>query len=542
MGRGDGPRPFLRSGGGSADLPHGGPRRRVVPGSRWHHGAGGRGDARVDEPRAGQAEAEPGEGELAARRAKLERWRAAGVDPFGARFEWTHLSAAIREGFPQLEGQTVRVAGRLMALRRQGRIAFADLQDSAGRIQLLLRADALGADAFAAFLECDLGDIVGAEGVVMRTRTGEVSVAVQRWILLTKALRPLPAKWHGLRDTELRYRRRYLDLIVNPEVRRTFILRSRMVSAIRRFLESRGFLEVETPVLQVQAGGTSARPFVTHHNALDMDLYLRIALELHLKRLVVGGLDRVYEIGRVFRNEGVSTRHNPEFTMLECYQAYADYEDMMRLVEDMFSTVALELHGRTTVQWQGWTIELAPPWPRVSMVEALAARGLPVLEAADDAQARALARKVGVAVPEGATWGQVVEALVDELILPGLIQPTFLLDHPVQISPLARARRDDPRLAYRFEVIVGGLEMANAFTELNDPDEQRRRFAQQAAERARGNEEAQTADEDFLRALEHGMPPTGGLGVGIDRLAMLMTGAPSIRDVILFPHMRPERP
>jgi lysyl-tRNA synthetase class 2 len=481
----------------------------------------------------------PASAEVQARRAKLERWRAAGVDPFGGRFAWTHLSSEVRQRFAELQGQSVRVAGRLVGIRRQGRAAFADLQDPGGRIQLFLRADALGEAAFSAFADCDLGDIVGAEGAVMRTRAGEISLLLSSWILLAKALRPLPAKWHGLHDLEARYRQRYLDLVVNPDVRRIFVQRSRMIAALRRFLDERGFLEVETPVLQAQAGGTSARPFVTHHHTLDMDLYLRIALELHLKRLLVGGLDRVYEIGRVFRNEGVSSRHNPEFTMLECYQAYADYEDIMELTAGMFQAAAVAACGSTTVRWRDRQIDLGAPWRRLSMVEALSARGIHILDAEDDAQARRLAAGAGVPVSAQATWGQVVDALAESLILPELIQPTFLTDHPVAISPLARARRDDGRLAYRFEGVVAGMEIANAFTELNDPDEQRRRFAQQAAERARGNDEAQLLDEDFLRALEHGMPPSGGLGVGVDRLAMLLTGTPSIREVILFPHLRP---
>lgn len=496
----------------------------------------------MDEPGASDTDRVEGpQGELETRSLKLNRWRAAGIDPFGARFEWTHRSDQIREGFASLQGSTVALAGRLMALRRQGRVAFADLQDAGGRIQLFLRADTLGTEALAALLQCDLGDIVGVEGTVMRTRMGEVSVEPSSFVLLTKALRPLPDKFHGLRDTEVRYRRRYLDLIANPEVRDAFVRRSRMITGIRRFLDTQGFLEVETPVLQTLAGGTSARPFVTHHHALDIDLYLRIALELHLKRLVVGGLDRVYEIGRVFRNEGVSTRHNPEFTMLECYQAYADYEDMMRLTEGLFSAVAQDLYGTSVVQWQGREINLAPPWRRVSMITALAERGVDVLGHPTDEGARALAGHAGVKVEAASTWGQVVDALVDALILPELVQPTFLTDHPIEISPLARSKSDDPRLVYRFEAIIGGLEMANAFSELNDPEEQRHRFEQQAAERAKGNDEAQLLDEDFVRALEHGMPPTGGLGIGVDRMAMLMTDATSIRDVLLFPHMRPEK-
>ena len=474
------------------------------------------------------------------RRRTAAVWRAQGTDPFGGRLRPTHRSEDVRRDFESLQGREVALAGRLVALRRQGRVAFADLQDRDGRLQLFLRADGLGADGFARFLQCETGDLVGVEGTVMRTRAGEISVEARRFELLAKALRPLPDKWHGLRDPEARHRRRYLDLIASPEARERFQLRSRLLSFVRRFLEDRGFLEVETPVLHAVASGAEARPFVTHHNALDMDLYLRIALELHLKRLIVGGLERVFEIGRVFRNEGVSTRHNPEFTMLECYQAYADYRDMMALTEDLVAGAGRELLGTTAVQWQGRAVDLAPPWPRISIPAALAEHGLDLLAAADDAEAAARARAVGLDVPQGATLGQVADLAVDRLVQRGLTGPAFLIDHPVAISPLARARADDPRLAERFELIVCGLELANAFSELNDPDEQRARFAAQAAERARGNDEAQPADEDFLRALEHGMPPTGGLGVGLDRLAMLLTGAESIRDVLLFPHLRPE--
>ena len=482
-----------------------------------------------------------GSGGAEVRRQKLRRWRDLGVDPYGARFERTHLSGQVRDGFAALEGQHVAVAGRITALRRQGRAAFADVLDAGGRLQLFLREGTLGAEAFTHCLELDLGDIVGAEGTVMRTRAGEVSVQPSSVRLLAKALRPLPDKWHGLRDRDLRYRQRYLDLIANPEVRERFVGRSRLVTAVRGFLDQRGFLEVETPVLQPLAGGTTARPFRTYHNALDMELYLRIALELHLKRLIVGGLDRVYEIGRVFRNEGLSTRHNPEFTMLELYQAYADYEDMMHLTEELVAAAAQAVRGSTLLQWRGAEIELRPPWRRLSMVQALQARGLDVLGADSDAAARTMAGDAGVAVAPAATRGQVVDALVEALILPELVQPTFLLDHPVEISPLAKAKTDDPRLTYRFEAIIGGLEVANAFSELNDPDEQRARFLAQAAERDRGNDEAHVMDEDFLRALEHGMPPTGGLGIGVDRLAMLVLGAESVRDVILFPHMRPSQ-
>ena len=477
--------------------------------------------------------------ELAARRAKLQEWRARGIDPFGARFAVTHHADEVVAQFPALEGQPVHLAGRVLALRRQGRVAFCDLHDRSGRVQLFARAGGLGEQAYADFLRLDLGDIIGAAGTVMRTRAGEISVELHEWRLLTKALRPLPDKWHGLRETEARYRRRYLDLIANPESRAAFVARSRMVAAVRGALDERGYLEVETPVLHGVASGAAARPFLTHHNALDLDLHLRIALELHLKRLLVGGLERVYEIGRVFRNEGLSTRHNPEFTMLEAYQAYGDLQDMMDLTEGLVVAAVRAVCGTTRVRFQGRDIDLTPPWRRLSMVEALSARGLDV-RALEPEAARARARAVGVEVPAGADSGHVLAALAEELIQPELVQPTFLLDHPVETSPLARRLPEDPRVTSRFELIVAGMELANAFTELNDPDEQRRRFAQQAAERAAGNDEAQQLDEDFLRALEHGMPPAGGLGIGVDRLAMLLLDRASIRDVVLFPQLRPE--
>lgn len=477
--------------------------------------------------------------ELGARRAKLEQWRQRGVDPFGARFTVTHHAEEIVADFPALEGRPVRLAGRVLALRRQGRVAFCDLHDRSGRVQIFVRSGGLGEEAYAEFLRLDLGDIVGVVGTVMRTRAGEISLDLQEWRLLSKALRPLPDKWHGLRETETRYRRRYLDLIANPEARTAFMARSRMIAAVRTALDERGYLEVETPVLHHVASGAAARPFLTHHNALGIELHLRIALELHLKRLLVGGLERVYEIGRVFRNEGLSTRHNPEFTMLEAYQAYGDYHDMMELTESLVATAAAAVCGTTHIRFQGQDIDLTPPWRRLSMVDALADRGLEVLSLEPEA-ARARAREAGVEVPAGAGSGHVLVALAEELLQPELVQPTFLIDHPVETSPLARRRPDDPRVTCRFELIVAGMELANAFSELNDPDEQRRRFAQQAAELAAGNDEAQRLDEDFLRALEHGMPPAGGLGIGMDRLAMLLLDRPSIRDVVLFPQLRPE--
>ncbi|MBX5464063.1 MAG: lysine--tRNA ligase [Clostridia bacterium] len=488
--------------------------------------------------------ASPEQEQIAARRAKLELFRTAGRDPYGQRFEVDAHAAELKERFDSLEGREVRCAGRLMAIRSHGRASFADLQDRTGRVQIHARADLLGEEAYRLFGLLDVGDVVGVRGRLFRTQRGEVTVEVAHWELLAKALRPLPDKWHGLRDVDVRYRQRYLDLIVRPETRRTFLLRSELIREMRRFLDERGFLEVETPVMTPLAGGANARPFVTHHNALDLDLYLRIATELHLKRLIVGGLERVYEIGRVFRNEGISTRHNPEFTMLELYQAYADYTDMMEITRELLQHLARKLLGTTRLLYQGREIELGGDWPRLSMVEAIRRRTGrdPFAWLDDDGAARAEAARLGVEVPAGATAGQVLDELFEKLVQPELIQPTFVVDHPVAVSPLARRKREDPRLTYRFELMIHGMELANAFSELNDPADQRERFLAQLEERRRGNVEAQSMDEDYLRALEYGLPPTGGLGIGVDRLVMLFTDSPSIRDVILFPLMRPEEP
>lgn len=485
-------------------------------------------------------EQSPGSELLRARRAKLDKLRSLGIDPFGGRFERTHEAAQILDDFELWENRQVRVAGRVMALRGHGRVMFADLQDGSGRIQLYLRQDLLGEARFRDFADLDLGDLIGVEGRVFRTQRGQISVEAAGFQLLAKALRPLPEKWHGLKDVDLRYRQRYLDLIVNPGVRDTFRARSRIISAVRRGLEEKGFLEVETPMMHTLAGGAAARPFVTHHNALDLTLYLRIAPELHLKRLVVGGLEKVFEIGRVFRNEGISTRHNPEFTIVEIYQAYADYTDMMALTEELFVRAARAVRDSLTVSFLGHEIDLTPPWPRLSILDGLREyAGVDASALASDEDARATARRLGVRVEATATAGQVLEELVDTFVQPRLIRPTFLTDHPVEISPLAKRKPDHPALTERFELIVGGWEMANAFSELNDPIDQRERFEAQMREREKGNDEAHTLDEDYLNALEHGLPPCGGLGIGIDRLVMLLTGADSIRDVILFPLMRP---
>ena len=451
------------------------------------------------------------------RRNKLERLRAAGVDAYSRGFKPTHTSVQARAHLGEAERtDPVALAGRLMVKRLHGGSAFADLQDGEGRIQLMAGRDILGEQQFDRFVDLDAGDLIGVKGPIFRTRRGEVTLEVQALQLLTKSLRPLPEKWHGLKDVEIRYRQRYVDLIANPEVRHVFRSRTKIIGALRRLLDDRGFLDVETPVFQEVPGGGHARPFLTHHNALDRDLYLRIALELHLKRLLVGGFERVYEIGRVFRNEGLSPRHNPEFTMLECYQAYADYEDEMRLVEDLMVTAATAAGRPLGTTYQGEEVDLTPPYRRERMADL-------VLEHTGRAAA-----------------GQQLNDLFEEHVQAKLRQPTFVIDYPMEISPLARRRDDDPGFVERFELVILGREYANAFTELTDPIDQRERFEAQAAKRAAGEIEAHPMDEDFLRAVEYGLPPCGGLGVGIDRLVMLLTDQPSVRDVILFPVMKAE--
>jgi lysyl-tRNA synthetase class 2 len=482
---------------------------------------------------------EKGEGVVAEMREHLELLRERGVDPYPRRWDRTHLSSEIVERFEGLSGAEVAVAGRITAIRGHGKAGFADIADAGGKIQLYVKRDDLGDDLYAVWKLLDVGDIVGARGDVFETRTGEKSVKVSSFALLSKALRPLPEKWHGLKDKELRYRQRYLDLIANEDTRRTFLTRSRMIEATRAFLAGRGFVEVETPVLQPIYGGAFARPFVTHHHSLDMPLYLRIADELYLKRLIVGGLERVYEIGKDFRNEGMDRTHSPEFTQLELYQAYTDYHGMMELTESLVVAMAEEVVGGRTIAWQGTSIDLTPPWRRVKVADALAeALGAEAL--ADDASLARAAEGAGVEVDEPRTFGRVAEQVLGELIEPGFVEPTFLIDYPREISPLAKETPDDPEIVERFEVFIGGLELGNSFTELNDPEEQRRRFEDQVALRAGGDQEAHGMDEDFVRALEYGMPPTGGLGIGLDRLVMLFTDSPNIRDVILFPPMRPE--
>lgn len=477
--------------------------------------------------------------QMRSRLQKLQALREQGKDPYQNAFRPSHKAGHIVDNFEQYEGSTVRVAGRLMLLRTQGRVSFADLHDESGKIQLFVRVNNLGEEAYEEFKRLDLGDIIGAAGTVMKTRKGEVSVEISEFTLLAKALRPLPEKWHGLKDVELRYRRRYLDLITNPQSRRVFEARSQVIHAMRTYLMDLGYIEVETPMLHPIAGGAAARPFTTHHNALDMDLYLRIAPELYLKRLLVGGFERVFEIGKNFRNEGISTRHNPEFTALEAYEAYGDYETMMELTEALIVHAARAVTGGTIIEFQGQTLDLTPPWPRVTMLDAIEKyAGVSLHDVEGDEGARTAAKKAGIEVPPNATYGDVVTQVFEEIVEPHLIQPVFIVQHPVEVSPLAKRNSENPRFTDRFEPYINGWEIANGFSELNDPLEQRRRFEAQMALRRQGNEEAHMMDEDFLLALEYGMPPAGGLGIGIDRLVMLLTDSPSIRDVLLFPHMR----
>jgi lysyl-tRNA synthetase class 2 len=474
------------------------------------------------------------------RREKLARLRAVGRDPFEiTRFERSHLASEIHDGFESVEGHLVCVAGRLTGWRRHGRATFADLQDVSGRIQLMFRVDRLGENRYGDLGELDAGDLLGATGKVFRTRAGEITLEVSEFVLLAKALRPLPEKWHGLKDIEIRYRQRYLDLIANEESRRVFVIRSKVVRSLRRFFDERGFLEVETPMMQPVPGGALARPFITHHNALDIDLYLRVAPELYLKRLVVGGMEKVYEINRVFRNEGISTRHNPEYTLLEAYEAYADYQRMMELVEDMVAQAAEEAVGGRTVEWQGHKIDLSPPWRRVPLMELLEQKaGVREEQLETPESVRRLCAELDLPAGPELPVSTMLNNMFEGLVQPRLIEPTFVTDYPTSVSPLAKARKEAPRLAERFEPFVGGLELGNAFSELNDPDEQRRRFEDQVRLRASGDMEAHPMDEDYVTALEYGMPPTGGVGLGVDRLVMLLTDVPSVRDVILFPQLR----
>lgn len=479
------------------------------------------------------------------RREKMSNLRDQGIDPFGQRFERTHTSQQLISEYDELTKEQleenevpVSLAGRIMTKRGKGKAGFAHVQDLTGQIQLYVRKDAIGEEQYEIFSSVDIGDLVGVEGVLFKTKVGELSIKVKDFTLLTKALRPLPDKYHGLKDIEQRYRQRYLDLITNPESKQTFISRSRIIQSMRRYLDNHGYLEVETPMMHSIAGGAAARPFVTHHNALDMELYMRIAIELHLKRLIVGGLEKVYEIGRVFRNEGVSTRHNPEFTMIELYEAYADYKDIMALTENLIAHIAQEVLGTTKIQYGDQEVDLTPEWTRLHMVDAIKQyTGVDFWGETSVEEARALAKEHGVEITEHMQYGHIVNEFFEQKVEEQLIQPTFIYGHPVEISPLAKKNAEDPRFTDRFELFIVAREHANAFTELNDPIDQRERFEAQLKEKEQGNDEAHEMDDDFIEALEYGMPPTGGLGIGIDRLVMLLTNAPSIRDVLLFPHM-----
>ncbi len=483
-----------------------------------------------------------GEEELISlRKEKLQRLRDVGIDPYPPRFQRTHTAREAVEllGDASQLDTPVAVAGRITAMRQMGRASFLDVRDGSGRIQVYVKQESVGAEQYALLREIDLGDFLGVKGSLFRTKTGEPTVEARELRVLAKALRPPPEKWHGLQDVEVRYRQRYLDLMANTEIREVFITRSRAIAAIRRFLDARGYLEVETPILQSTAGGAAARPFVTYHNALDRQLSLRIAMELHLKRLVVGGYDRVYEIGRIFRNEGVSTKYNPEFTLLESYEAYADYNRLMDMVEEMVSTVAGEVLGATSLPYGDGLIELSPPWPRIPLRQAIREKSGVDFDAHPDVDSlRNAVAASGVHVEESWSRGKLIDELLTTHVEPVLLQPTFLIDYPVELSPLAKRKPDAPHLVERFEFFICGREVGNAYTELNDPVDQRLRFEEQARLRAAGDEEAEVADEDFLIALEHGMPPTGGLGIGIDRLVMALTGSTSIREVILFPALR----
>lgn len=480
------------------------------------------------------------------RREKLGSYKEKGINPFGGKFNRTHLAEDLTTKYDQFSKEEleekedkVTIAGRMMTKRGKGKAGFAHLQDLSGQIQLYVRKDMIGEEAYEIFNTTDMGDIIGVTGVMFKTKVGELSVKVTEFDLLTKSLRPLPEKYHGLKDIEQRYRQRYLDLITNLDSRETFVLRSKIIQSMRRYLDGQGFLEVETPMMHGIPGGASARPFATHHNALDIPLYMRIAIELHLKRLIVGGLEKVYEVGRVFRNEGVSTRHNPEFTMMELYEAYADFHDVMSLTEHLIAHIAKEVLGETSIVYGDQEVNLEPEWKRLHMVDAVQQyTGVDFWRKMSDEDAKALAKEHGIKIQDTMTFGHIVNEFFEQKVEEELVQPTFIYGHPVEISPLAKRSEEDERFTDRFELFIVGREHANAFSELNDPIDQRERFESQVKERVEGNDEAHLMDEDFIEALEYGMPPTGGLGIGIDRLVMLLTNAPSIRDVLLFPQMR----
>lgn len=477
------------------------------------------------------------------RKQKLEDLISNGKNPFEiVRFERTALSSEIKENFEEFDGKEVSIAGRMMSKRVMGKASFAHIRDAEGLIQGYFKRDDMGVDEYnKQFKKWDIGDIIGIVGTVFRTHTGEVSISVKEAKLLSKSLQPLPEKFHGLTNQDLRYRQRYVDLIANPEVKETFVKRSRIVSAIREYLDNKGFLEVETPVLNTLPGGANARPFVTHHNTLDIDMYLRIATELHLKMLVVGGFERVYEMGRIFRNEGMDTKHNPEFTSIELYQAYADYNDIMDLTEELFCFASQKVLGTTKISYEGYEMDLAKPWKRVPMSEIVKeVTGVDFESGAPLADLIAEGKKAGADLEDDLSWGKALYEVFDQLVEEKLVEPTFVCDYPVEVSPLAKKKPTDPRLTERFELFITAREMANAFSELNDPIDQRARFAAQMEERENGDDEAQVMNDDFINALEYGLPPTGGLGIGIDRMVMLLTDSPSIRDVLLFPTMKPQ--
>ena len=478
---------------------------------------------------------------LRIRREKLKELQDAGADPFQqVRFERTNYTTDIRDKFDEMEGKTVRLAGRMMSKRIMGKASFADLSDRYGRLQLYIKRDALGDEAYKGFKKLDIGDLLGIQGEAFRPQKGEISVAVSELTLLSKNLIPLPEKWHGLKDTDMRYRQRYVDLIINPEVRDVFEKRSAIVREIRRFMDGRGFMEVETPCLNTIPGGAAARPFITHHNALDIDMYMRIATELHLKRLIVGGFEQVYEIGRIFRNEGMDTKHNPEFTTIELYQAYTDYQGMMDITEDMVVHVCQTVLGTTHVTYQGTELDFSKGWKRMTMADAVKEYSGLDFMAMNQEEALAAVKAKGLEVEKNKeSWGDLLAQCYDEYVEANLIQPTFITDYPVEVSPLAKRKPSDPRLTERFECFVYGRELCNAFSELNDPIDQRQRFERQVELRNAGDDEASMMDDDFVTALEYGMPPTGGMGMGIDRLVMLLTDSASIRDVLLFPTMKP---
>ena len=476
------------------------------------------------------------------RKEKLEELKKQGKNPFEIRkYNRTHTSQDVKDNFEELENKDVSIAGRIVAKRIMGKASFCHIQDMQGKIQSYVSINDLGEANYSEFKTYDIGDIIGITGFVFKTKTGEISIHAKNVILLAKSLRPLPEKFHGLKDTELRYRQRYVDLIMNPEVKETFIIRTKIITEIRKILDEKGYLEVETPVLNTIAGGATARPFVTHHNTLDMDMYLRIATELYLKRLIVGGFDKVYEIGKDFRNEGMDIRHNPEFTMIELYSAYEDYNDMMDITEEIVTKVAKNVAGKEIVNYQGTDIKLASPWKRISMIDVIKeATKIDFNKINTDEEAIKVAEEKGVELEEGKkTRGYIINAFFEAFVEENLIQPTFIYDYPVEISPLTKRKPSDPRLVERFEFFIGGREYGNAYSELNDPIDQYERFLDQVKQREAGDEEANMMDDDFVQALEYGMPPTGGLGIGIDRLVMLLTDSASIRDVLLFPTMKP---